>query len=157
MDVGDILSTRNIIMELQGITKQDVLYEFESIIQENTTLLDVPDVMESLMEREKLRSTAIGDRVAIPHCKHHTHNVHVFMGIHKQGVDFHSVDKKLVHLVFCCISPINSVNRNINTLSKLARLVKQTDIVEEMLSATDERDCLKRLRIVEQDLHLKER
>ena len=57
------------------------------------------ELYERLLQREQLGSTAIGDGVAIPHCKlKGTKNPIILLALSKTGVDFHSLEGNPSHV-----------------------------------------------------------
>ncbi len=66
----------------------------------------LPDVIDSLIRREQLGTTAIGEECAIPHVKHRSRG---WLGrwARPGGVDFHSLDGVPVKTIFLLLSPPN--------------------------------------------------
>ncbi|HHF42788.1 MAG TPA: hypothetical protein ENL38_03615, partial [Candidatus Aminicenantes bacterium] len=59
-----------IVPELTGATREEVLQEMvDWLTQEKSINRKGKELLEKLIQREKLGSTAIGEGVAVPHCK----------------------------------------------------------------------------------------
>ena len=58
----------SVLVSLHASSKKQVLQELS---HKAASLLDMPEreILEALMEREKLGSTGIGKGIAIPHCR----------------------------------------------------------------------------------------
>ena len=90
-----------------------------------------------LRKRETLGSTGIGKGVAIPHGRTTAAmDVMIAFGKSEQGMDFDSIDKKQVNLVFMVLAPPHDENNRY--LPILGKLV-------EVLSSVKNRNKLKKV------------
>ncbi len=107
-----------------------------------------------LLEREKLGSTAIGDGVAIPHCKFAgLKNPLVMLGVSRKGVDFESVDGKPVHIFFLVVAAPEDPGSSLQILASIAHLVrKAASLDKKILQAAHARPMLEVIRLEEQKL-----
>jgi len=96
-------------------------------------------VLETLSKRETLGSTGIGKGVAVPHCRTlAVSDVHIVVGISKNGVDFNAIDKKPVHLFFLIVAPpIDGDNLYLPILGKIVETVRDTKLRQAMAGARD--------------------
>jgi len=93
MKILDILPQENIIADLQGTSKLAVLEELASVLAEHNPAIAKQRLVDVLLEREKLGSTAIGEGIAIPHGKlPKLSGVVAAFGRSRSGVDFQSLD-----------------------------------------------------------------
>ena len=100
MKIKDILSEDDIIAGLHTSSKPEALQELSDLIAQNYSL-KADEVTLTLMEREKLGSTGIGNGVAIPHGKMNSLNrIVTCFGRSIKGIDFDSQDGRLTHLFF---------------------------------------------------------
>jgi PTS system nitrogen regulatory IIA component len=87
--------------------------------------LDKNKVLQILLEREKISTTAIGEGVAIPHGK--LAGVERVLGVFArslEGVDFASLDGGRTHLFFLLIAPENAAADHLKALARISRLLK---------------------------------
>jgi len=76
--------------------------------------------------------------VAIPHARAEgIHRIAMAVGRYEDGVDFASLDKKPVHLVFMVVAPAEAARTYIQTVAKVARLLKTRDYKDRILNAAD--------------------
>jgi PTS system nitrogen regulatory IIA component len=68
MKITEFLNPTAIVDDLAGSTAQEVLTEICRPLTA-TTGVETQRLVEALLAREQLASTAIGDGLAIPHCK----------------------------------------------------------------------------------------
>ena len=97
------------------------------------------DLYEKLLQREELGSTAIGDGVAIPHCKMKgVKNPVVMLAISKKGLDFHSLDGKPSYIFFLVVSSPDNPSVNLQILAAIAHLVRKAKrIIRKIQEAED--------------------
>jgi PTS system nitrogen regulatory IIA component len=87
--------------------------------------LDSKKVLDVLLERERISTTAIGEGVAIPHGK--LAGVDRVLGVFARsprGVDFASLDGEPTHLFFALIAPENAAADHLKALARISRLLK---------------------------------
>jgi len=138
MKIDEILKKESVIADLVGKNKLEVIQEMTSCLKQNNIIKDDQTLFTTLMEREKLGSTGIGENVAIPHGKSDelTQIITVFarsLG----GVDFESLDQKPVHFVCMVIAPAHSTGQHLKALARISRLFKNQALREGILKAED--------------------
>jgi nitrogen PTS system EIIA component len=138
MKIDEILKKESVIADLIGKNKLEVIQEMTSSLKQNNIIKDDQALFTTLMKREKLGSTGIGENIAIPHGKSDelTQIITVFarsLG----GVDFESLDKKPVHFVCMVIAPAHSTGQHLKVLARISRLFKNQALREGILKAED--------------------
>src|SRR5512137_1329451 len=86
------------VMDLKAPDKTSAIRELAGVLQGSGRIKDKEDFIKHIMERERLGSTGIGNKVAIPHAP--THSVEglvMAFGRSLGGVDFHSLDGEEVN------------------------------------------------------------
>ena len=134
MRIDDILKKDSIIADLVGTNKEEVLREVTDFLQSQGLIKNKEALLNTLIEREKLGSTGIGENVAIPHGKsvELTQIVTVFARSLK-GVDFEALDQKPVHFVCMVIAPSNSTGQHLKTLARISRIFKNQNLRDGIL------------------------
>ena len=136
MKISEILKEDFIIADLSSRDKQGVLTELAKFLEEKDAIKSKDTLFASLMERESLGSTGIGENVAIPHAKSdETENIITLFGRSSKGIDFDSLDQKPVHFVCLLIAPSNSTGLHLKALARISRLFKSQSLREEILMA----------------------
>ena len=138
MKIDEILKKESVIADIAGKNKLDVIKEMTECLKQNNTIKNDQALYATLMEREKLGSTGIGENVAIPHGKSDelTEIITVFARS-LSGVDFESLDQKPVHFVCMVIAPAHSTGQHLKALAKISRLFKNQTLREGILKAED--------------------
>lgn len=125
MKLSEILKFEAVRGDLKSTDKKGVLEELSDLISKIHPSLSSSEIMNVLLEREKLGSTGVGNGVAIPHGKIPglTQIVSVF-GRSQKGIDFDAHDQKPAQLFFVLLAPENSIGTHLQTLARLSRLLK---------------------------------
>jgi len=145
-----------VIPELESVTRDEVIKEMVSFLKKRNKINKEKDLYDKLMQREKLGSTAIGDGVAIPHCKMKgIRSPIVMLGISRMGVDFHSLDRKPSHIFFLVISSPDNPSMNLQILAAIAQLVRKAkNIIKRIKGAENVNAVLEVIR--EEEVRLSE-
>jgi PTS system nitrogen regulatory IIA component len=100
-------------------------------------------LLQVLLARESVGSTAIGNGIAIPHVRNpitlHVDKPMVALTFLANGIDFQAMDGKPVNTLFTIISP--TIKAHLNLLSKLAYGLKGSAFADAV-KAQDSRDEL---------------
>lgn len=139
MKLRDILKKTAVCGTLEADDKKGVLEELSSLASRVYSPLTSEQVMQVLLEREKLGSTGVGNGVAIPHGKIAglEHIIAVF-GRSPKGIEFQSHDQKPAMLFFVLLAPENVVGTHLQALARLSRLLKGDEIRNKLIEVKDE-------------------
>jgi PTS system nitrogen regulatory IIA component len=119
---------------LEASDAAGVLRELAARLAERGVVRDPEALFDRLWERELLGSTAIGNGVAIPHCKlDHLPRVLVAVGVSEKGVDFGAGDEAPVRLFFLVVSPSRSPAEHLQSLAAISKWVKSGGNVQRLL------------------------
>lgn len=94
------------------------------------------DILDALLEREKLGSTAFGGGVAVPHARLET--LDTMMGalaILDEPLDFDAVDGGPVDLVFVLLAPEEAGSEHLRALAKVARFFRDKGVCSGLRGA----------------------
>jgi nitrogen PTS system EIIA component len=107
--LADIFPTEAIVVGLKSRTKQGAIVELVHHLVGLGQIMegDVQGVVESILAREKLGSTALYDGVAFPHCRStYTEQFVGVLGIEPDGIPFDAVGGGSVQSVFLFLAPL---------------------------------------------------
>jgi len=137
LKLHDLLTQDMVLPELESENMEGILREMARFLKKKDKVFKEQELFEKLVQREKLGSTAIGEGVAIPHCKiKRVKNPVVMLAISKKNVDFHSLDGKPSHIFFLVVSPPDNPSMNLQILAAIAHLVrKSSSLAEKILKA----------------------
>jgi len=127
-DLSDALGIGGIFYRLTGNDKPAVLRNIVEVLR-LPDQVDREFLLQVLLAREALESTAIGDGIAIPHVRNpivlHVPQPIVTLCFLETPVDFGAVDGQPVHALFTLISP--TVKAHLHLLSRLAYALRDAD------------------------------
>ncbi|MBW2107982.1 MAG: PTS sugar transporter subunit IIA [Deltaproteobacteria bacterium] len=137
MRILDNLKTEAIVAELHATDKKGVLQELTAALAQ-VSGMDPDEMVQVLMERERLGSTGIGGGIAIPHGKMKSlKSLLMGFGRSRAGVDFDAMDGKRTHLFFLLLAPEDSTGGHLKMLARISRLLKNTVFKERLMNAAD--------------------
>jgi PTS system nitrogen regulatory IIA component len=145
MKILDFLCPDAVISDLKATSKKELIEEMVAAMVEagafekkcKTKIIDV------LMARESLGSTAIGQGIAIPHGKTDCVDKLVAgLGISKKGIDFDSLDGEPAYIFFLLVAPIDSAGPHLKALARVSRLLKDKYFRESLRSAKDKKEII---------------
>jgi fructose-specific phosphotransferase system IIA component len=146
MKIMDFLSRKAIAVDIKSIKKEDVLKEMVDL------LIDAGEIekryrnklIDALMARESLGSTAIGQGIAIPHAKSEcVDKLVAAFGLSKKGVDFDSLDAEPVFIFFLLVAPQDSAGPHLKALARISRLLKDKYMRDSLRACQDEKSVVK--------------
>ena len=138
MKLSDFLSPDRVIANLASTNKQDALREITGFLStvEKDDALTPKHLFNAITDREELGSTGIGDGVAIPHAKiHGLKSLCACFARSESGVNFKSIDREPVRLIFMLLVPENSAGIHLKALARISRVLKERDFREHLLEA----------------------
>lgn len=145
MKISDFLSSKAVSADLKGTTKADVIAELVDVLINAGSIEKKhrKKVLEILMAREALGSTAIGQGIAIPHGKYDSIKKLVgCLGVSKKGINFDSLDGEPAYIFFLLVAPVDSAGPHLKALARISRLLKDKYIRETLKTAKDDKSIL---------------
>lgn len=146
MQVMDFLSKKAIITDLKSTKKEDVIKELVDVLINSGEIEKRcrNKLIDALINRESLGSTAIGQGIAIPHAKSDcVTNLLAAFGLSKKGVDFDSLDGELAHIFFLLVAPQDSAGPHLKALARISRLLKDKYFRDTLRSCAEDKDVIK--------------
>ena|SRR3990172_3924002 len=144
MKLIDYLKTGQILLDLKSTTKLDVLKEVSEYAAGLGLVPDKDALFKGLSERENLISTGIGGGIAIPHTRYEgPERLFIILGRSKKGVEFDALDGEPVFLFIVIAGPETADKEQLKVLSRTARLLKQSEFRNRLLSTDTPEDVLR--------------
>ena len=141
MKIMDYLNEEWVIPNLQGTDKPSILKELSSLLVKPCQVTSVEELLQVLLDREKLGSTGIGEGIAIPHGRlKKLKKFFISFGRSLKGVDFDSIDQKPSQLFFLVMAPENSAVDNLKLLSRIVTLLKEPSFKKRLMEAPSQKE-----------------
>ena len=135
MEIADLLSPDAVIAHLKAANKKQALQELAHRAGQLTRLPE-RRILETLMEREKLGSTGMGQGIAIPHGR--VAGIAKMTGLFAQldhPIEFDSMDDQPVDLVFLLLAPEDAGADHLKALARVSRLLRNNNVCEKLRAA----------------------
>jgi PTS system nitrogen regulatory IIA component len=133
----DLIAPDAVIPALKVISKKQALQELAARAAALTGQNE-RSIVEVLMQREKLGSTAVGNGIAIPHGK--LPKLEKLFGMFARlgrPIDFEALDAQPVDLIFLLLAPEGAGADHLKALARVARLLRDPDVVHKLRASQD--------------------
>lgn len=137
MALTDLVVPQAVVPSLRANNKKQALQELAAraavICSRNER-----EVLEVLMQRERLGSTGIGNGIAIPHGK--LPRLDRLFGVFarlERPIDFEALDGQPVDLVFLLLAPEGAGADHLKTLARVARLLRTPEVAQQLRQSRD--------------------
>ncbi len=137
MTLGDILSADAVMAPLRVNGKKQALQELSTRAAELSGLNE-REIFDSLLQRERLGSTGVGDGVAIPHGK--LPGCKKIFGVFarlERAIDFDAPDGLPVDLIFLLIAPETAGADHLKALAAIARALRSPHFAARLRQTDD--------------------
>lgn len=135
MQVLDFLQPGDVIVDLEAASKPKVL----QILSERAgNALGLPgrNIFESLLARERLGSTGVGEGIALPHTRmHDLAKPFGLLARLAKPLDFESIDDIPVDVVCALILPAESAKEHLNALACVTRRLRMPEVLRQIRQA----------------------
>ena len=147
MKISYLIQKDLVTVNLKSHTSESVISEIVDYLYKNRKIKDKKEILESLLKREKLGSTGMGDGVAIPHARiSNFKDAILFVGLSKRGIQFSSIDGRPVHLVVLFLTPLLESSLHLKILSKLATLLSNKVFTGQMMQCSSNEELYQALK-----------
>jgi len=131
------LSRDTIALDLKSNTKDGIIEEMIDMLVAAGRIKDRKMALKAVQDREKKMSTGMQNGVAIPHGKADCVDCLVAgLAIHRQGVDFGSLDGLPSRIFIMTLSPDTRTGPHIQFLAEISRQLNDPAVRERVLQAT---------------------
>ncbi|MFV2054337.1 PTS sugar transporter subunit IIA [Aliiroseovarius sp. YM-037] len=137
MELSSILQPEAVKVLSKSTSKKRLFQELGEIAAARHGL-DATDAITALQERENLGPTGVGHGVALPHAR--------IAGLEEVGgvflrldmpIDFNSVDRQPVDLVFALFAPLDSGVDHLKALALVSRTMRDPDVCAKLRANSD--------------------
>jgi nitrogen PTS system EIIA component len=133
----DLIAPDAVVPALKVISKKQALQELAARAAALTGQNE-RSIVEVLMQREKLGSTAVGNGIAIPHGK--LPKLEKLFGLFARlgrPIDFEALDAEPVDLIFLLLAPEGAGADHLKALARVARLLRDEQTATRLRESRD--------------------
>jgi len=137
MDLSDLIEVPAIMPALKANSKKQLL---QLMAEKASEITGIPEreIFDTILQRERLGSTGVGNGIAIPHGK--LPGVRRITGVFARldtPVEFEALDDQPVDVVFLLIAPEGAGADHLKALSRIARMLRDTETVAKIRGTKD--------------------
>lgn len=137
MGLSDLVDVSAVLPSLKANSKKQLL---QLLAEKAAAATGLPErvIFDTILQRERLGSTGVGNGIAIPHGK--LAGVDKIFGVFarlEQPVDFEALDDRPVDLVFLLLAPEGAGADHLKALSRIARVLRDNDTVQKIRNTKD--------------------
>ncbi len=136
MNLAEIIDSRAVLPQVKAQNKKQLLQELSQVFA-GVVAVDHRIIFETLLTREKLGSTGLGQGIAIPHGR--LPNITRVYGLFAKlaaPVAYDSVDGQPVDLVFVLLSPYHAGADHLTALARISRLLREPGTMTKLRGTT---------------------
>ena len=137
MTLTDLVAPNAIVPALKVNNKKQAIQELAARAAELSGQNE-KTILEILLQREKLGSTAVGNGIAIPHGK--LPKLGRLFGLFarlERPIDFEALDGMPVDLVFLLLAPEAAGADHLKALARVARLLRDPEVARKLRESRD--------------------
>ena len=130
MQISDILTSDRVLCNVNVSSKKAALEALSGLIADASSGLTGQEVFNSLLSRERLGGTGLGNGIALPHgrLKNGLLTIAAFIKL-RQGVDYDAADNQPVDLIFALLVPEHSTEEHLQVLAQLAEMFNEPEFL----------------------------
>ncbi len=139
----NFLAEGNIICGLKGETGADAIEELVKRLAKNSAGIDPNDVINAVVEREKVVPTVVAPGLAVPHARiDGLPNMLIALGTSITGVDFNAPGMPEVNVIILILTPKDDPGLHLQVLAGLARDFKDTETIRRVAALETSSDVV---------------
>lgn len=138
MQLTEILTDSCTRCNIAVSSKKRVLEKICQLAVEQLPEIDEAELLMSLLDREKMGSTGIGNGIAIPHGRlPDASKVVAVLVTTEEAIDFDAIDNRDVDVFIALFVPENSCQEHLDTLQNIAKLFSDKKIIKQVRRCND--------------------
>ena len=132
ININEMLSERSLLVDFEATSKKHVLHSLSKLAEKEINV-SYRSILENLIKREKLGSTAVGNGIAIPHATEMSlQEPKGFLAILSSGLEFNANDDQLVDIIFLLLAPANNGSEHLQALASVSRLLRNNELISKL-------------------------
>ncbi len=143
MKISEIIEPQRVAIDQPLASKKAVLEKLAEMLSSADTRLNHQEVFNSLVARERLGTTGLGEGIAIPHGRVPTQASSIGAFVRTaEPINFDAVDNAPVDLFFALCVPEDATDEHLKLLSALATRFSDREVVAELRTCSSLDDVI---------------
>jgi PTS system nitrogen regulatory IIA component len=141
MQLQVLLSPARTLFGAAGSSKKRVIESAANFLAAQNKSLNADELFRNIIEREQLGSTAIGEGMAIPHCrmKNCSRALGALIKL-DNPVDFEAIDQQPVDILFVLLVPEEEHDQHLKILAEIAGLFSKAEFRDEIRASANSQE-----------------
>jgi len=119
--IGDFLAAERVVVGLDVGSRKRLFEHMARMVSAQDGAPALDDILATLIKREKLGCTGVGDGIALPHGRLGGLEAPVIAAARlKNAIDYDAPDGNPVWLAVCLLAPVEATSTHLNILAALA-------------------------------------
>jgi len=132
MELSELINSDSIVATLKVGSKKQALQELAQIA-ENVTGISSRDIFGTVLQRERLGSTGVGQGIAIPHGKlDGLDRLFAIFARLDTPIGFDAMDDQPVDLIFMLLAPESAGADHLKALARISRTLRDPSITQKL-------------------------
>lgn len=142
----------SLVIFLSETTRDKAIHRLVEALYKHGRIHDILSFYEAVLDREHIVSTGVGMNVAIPHAKLETYeDFFIAIGVKTdQGIEWNSIDKMPVKLIFLIGGPSRDQTKYLKILSRLTAAIKDENLRKKIMKACDPNEIIQLIQSYDQ-------
>ncbi|MGD8853792.1 MAG: PTS IIA-like nitrogen regulatory protein PtsN, partial [Gammaproteobacteria bacterium] len=142
MRIPDLLSPERIASQQECSSKKRSLELLSRLLADALPEFTEGEIFDSLIGRERLGSTGLGNGVALPHGRvNGLREPMAALVVLSNAVDFDAIDSKPVDLLFALLVPQESTDEHLQILARLAEMFSDKKFCADLRDCKNSEQC----------------
>ncbi|HHH43006.1 MAG TPA: PTS sugar transporter subunit IIA [Gammaproteobacteria bacterium] len=143
MSTSELLNPERIACQQDSSSKKRSLEVLSDLLAGAVPDYTQAEIFDSLVARERLGSTGLGNGVALPHGRLRSlkQPIAALLTL-RQGIDFDAIDRKPVDLLYALLVPESSDEEHLKILAQLAALFSNPEFCSRLRDCGSSEQCL---------------
>jgi PTS system nitrogen regulatory IIA component len=136
----------HVLLDVPAHTREEILVLVAEHLERAGAVRHAQDVVDLLLDRERLGATVVGDETAIPHCKvPGLKSIVAAFARVPEAIQFGSDERERARLFFFVLSPREQPAAHLQVLANIARLLRNPQARKAFAVARSTEELLSRL------------
>jgi PTS system nitrogen regulatory IIA component len=143
MQIIDFVNTERVSFKIAISSKKRALEVLSEIFASSCKEVRENDVLDKLIERERLGTTGFGHGVAIPHGRvPNINEAAISIMLLEEPIDFDAMDNQPVDILFALIVPEEATEKHLQMLSQIAEMLRDQEFLRQLRSANSKESLI---------------
>ncbi|MER2493294.1 PTS IIA-like nitrogen regulatory protein PtsN [Catenovulum sediminis] len=141
MDIQSFLTPGCTECAVSVTSKKRLIEHISQIAAKNSSELTEQDILDALMNRERVGSTGIGNGIALPHGRLNKATQAIAVLITTETpIDFDAIDNQPVNVFFALLVPEGQCNEHLKSLAAVAQKLSDKSILKRIRTAQNNQE-----------------